>query len=123
MNKTVIFITFAALAALGVIGTMILLIHRPDASATFTSFIVTILGLVSVAAGTFYGFGKQGEKLETIAKQTNGNLSKQTDENKRLTDIIIAAGLSPNLTTGEIATITQTKPRAPGDHASSAPIQ
>lgn len=80
MNKTAVFITFSALAGIGIVGTLVLMIHRPDATATFTSFLLTILSLVSVAAGTFYGFGKQGEKLEEIKKQTNGNLSRRDDE-------------------------------------------
>jgi hypothetical protein len=77
MNKTAVFITFAALAGLGIAGAVVLLIHRPDASATFTSLLVLILGLVVTAAGTFYGFGKQGEKLDEIQKQTNGNLTSR----------------------------------------------
>lgn len=74
MNRTVIFVTFAILAALGIIGTVILLVHRPDATATFTSFVITILGLVTVAATTFYGLGKATEKLEVVEKNTNGRL-------------------------------------------------
>jgi hypothetical protein len=93
MNKTVIFITFSALAALGIVGTAILLILRPDATATFTAFIATVLGLVSVAAAQFYGFGKQNEKLETIKTQTNGTLSALHEENTRLTNLLIEQGV------------------------------
>lgn len=89
------FVVFSALAALGLIGAMVLLIHRPDATATFTAFVVQTLGLVAVAAGTFYGFGKTNEKLEKVEKQTNGNLSRLQDENERLTNILISAGISP----------------------------
>jgi hypothetical protein len=79
MNKTVVFITFACLAGIALVGAVVLLIVRPDASATFIQLIVTVLGLVSVAAGTFYGLGKQGEKLDEIKTQTNGTLSKRDD--------------------------------------------
>lgn len=84
MNKTVIFVTFAVLAALGIIGSVVLLIHRPDATATFTAFVVQILGIAAVAAGTFYGFGKTNEKLETVTRQTNGTLSALREDNARL---------------------------------------
>jgi hypothetical protein len=88
MNKTAIFIAFAALAAIGLIGGVIVLAIKPDAIATFTTLIVTVLGLAATAAGTFYGFGKQNEKLETIQKQTNGNLSALQEENTRLTNLL-----------------------------------
>ena len=76
MNRTVVFLAFATLAALGIIGATAILLLRPDATATLTGFIVQILGLASVAAVTFYGLGKANEKLERVEKQTNGTLSK-----------------------------------------------
>ncbi|PPH83922.1 hypothetical protein [Rathayibacter sp. AY1D9] len=36
--------------------------------------LVLILGLVTTAAGTFAALGKQGEKLDTVVRQTNGQL-------------------------------------------------
>lgn len=84
MNKTVVFIAFTALAAVGIAGLVVLMIHRPDATATFTSTLVTILGLAVTAAGTFYALGKQGEKIDTIKTQTNGTLSVLREENARL---------------------------------------
>ncbi|MBO0983938.1 hypothetical protein [Rathayibacter sp. SD072] len=80
MNKTVMFVTFAALAGLGLVGALVLSIHRPDATATFTGLIVTVLGLVATAAGTFYGLGKVNEKLDEVKTQTNGNLSRRDDK-------------------------------------------
>lgn len=84
MNKTAAFLAFVGLAAIGLIGAVVLLIHRPDASATFIAMVVTVLGLASTAAATFYALGKQGEKLDTIKTQTNGTLSKLREENARL---------------------------------------
>lgn len=103
MNRTVMFITFAALAALGLLGSIVLLIHRPDATATFTSFVVQTLGLVAVAAGTFYGLGKANEKLEVVRAQTNGNLTKLQGENKDQARIILDQA-------AEIATLRATHP-------------
>lgn len=85
MNKTAIFITFSVLAALGLIGAIVLLIHRPDATATFTALLIQVLGLVAVAAGTFYGFGKTNDKLDEVQRQTNGNLHRRDLEIERLT--------------------------------------
>ncbi|GEM_PF-4977483 len=35
------------------VGTLALLIYRPDATATFTAFVIQIFGIAAVAAGTF----------------------------------------------------------------------
>lgn len=88
MNRTVVFITFACLAALGIAGGVYLLAERPDASATFTNLLVLVLGLVVTAAGTFYGLGRANEKLDTVQKQTNGTLSALMEENARLTRLL-----------------------------------
>lgn len=77
MKRTVVFVVFAAVAAVGLIGVLILLIHRPDASATFISTLVTILSLISVFAGTAYGLGKINEKVDVVQRQTNGQLEKR----------------------------------------------
>lgn len=97
MNKTAVFITFAALAGLGLVGSLVLLIHRPDATATFTAFVMQTLGLVAVAAGTFYGLGKANEKLEVVQAQTNGNLSRRDAEIARLTKKLFDNGIDPEI--------------------------
>jgi len=84
MNKTAMFVTFAILAGLGLIGGVFIMLYRPDATATFTALLIQILGLVSLAGGTFYMLGKQGDKIEQIQHQTNGNLSKRDEEIARL---------------------------------------
>lgn len=104
MNKTATFITFSTLAALGIIGSVVLLLLRPDASATFLSLIVTILGLVTTGAATIYGFGKQGEAIQKIERQTNGTLSALQEENNRLTRELVAAAAQ----------------QTPGEHAASS---
>lgn len=80
MNKTVIFITFTALAGVGLIGSVALLIFRPEASQDFTTLLITVLGLATTAAGTFYALGKQGQEIATIKSNTNGTLTRKDDE-------------------------------------------
>lgn len=93
MNKTTVFIAFVCLAALGIVGSVIILTVKPEAVATFTSLLITVLGLAVSAAVTFYGLGKQGEKLDQIKTQTNGTLSKLREENAALTrQLLIAHG-------------------------------
>lgn len=85
MNKTVMFLTFALLAAIGLLGTVALLIFRPESATTFTTLLITVLGLATTAGGTFYMLGKQNEQIQKIDKQTNGTLSALRAENDRLT--------------------------------------
>ncbi len=105
MNRTVAFVVFAILAALGLAGSVVLHVFRPDATATFAGLIVTVLGLVSVAAGTFHALGRQGEKIDrlhqettTVKHQTNGTLSALLARNNDLftENAALRAALPPN---------------------------
>jgi hypothetical protein len=96
LNKTVVFICFIALAGVGLAGAVVILLHKPEASATFTTLLVTVLGLAVSAAGTFYALGKQGEKLDDIKKQTNGTTTTLMAENTRLTNLLAARGINPD---------------------------
>lgn len=80
MNRTTIFVTFAALAGLGIIGAVVVAVVAAPLLGNVTSLIVTILGLVSVAAGTFHALGRVNEKVEVIQKQTNGTITRLMDE-------------------------------------------
>jgi hypothetical protein len=91
MNKTVVFIAFAVLAALGLIGCMFILVYRPDASATFISLLITVLGLVTSAAVTFYGLGKANEKIDQVVTQTNGINSALREQIASLTSQLVDA--------------------------------
>lgn len=91
MNKTVVFVTFAALAAIGLIGGAFLIVERPDASATFTNLLVLVLGLVVTAAGTFAAIGKVAEKVEVVQQQTNGTNSALREEVARLNGELVLA--------------------------------
>lgn len=98
LSKTVAFVVIGILAALGLIGSTLLLILRPEAAATFIGQIVTVLGLVVTAAGTLYGLGKVTDKIEVVQRQTNGTLSALREENDRLTrqNIELAKQIPPS---------------------------
>lgn len=76
MNKTVVFVTFAVLVALAIAGTVFLLIFKEDSFGAYSAFIVNLLGVTTVAAGTFAVLGRTNQKVEQIKEQTNGTLSK-----------------------------------------------
>ena len=91
MNKSLLFVTFAVLAAIGLAGGIFIVAERPDATATFVNLLVVVLGLVTTAAGTFFALGKTNEKIEEVRKQTNGNLSAKEDEIARLNAELVKA--------------------------------
>ncbi len=84
MNKTAAFVVFGVLTLACIAGTVILQIHRPDATASFTTFVFQMLGLVVVAGGLGAGLNTVNQKIETVQRQTNGTLSKKDDEIARL---------------------------------------
>lgn len=95
MNKTLITLGFLILIGGAIVGNVILAIYRPEQLATFNGSIVTILGVGTAGIVTIYGLGKQGQQLEQIKTNTNGNLTRLQSENERLTNVIIEAGLEP----------------------------
>lgn len=90
MNKTVAFVSFAILAMLGIIGAVIVLLVRPEYTNTLTTILVNVLGLVTVAAGTFYSLGKVDEKVVKIKEQTNGTTTTLIEENLRKERVIMS---------------------------------
>lgn len=93
-------IVVGILVGITIVGSIILTIHRPDATATFVSQMSTLIGLVTVAAGVFYGFSKQGERLEGIENtavqiehNVNGKMSKAQQERDTARDTLRRMGL------------------------------
>ncbi|MGN7968023.1 hypothetical protein [Microbacterium sp. 22296] len=84
MNKNIAFIVFGLITLAGIAGAVFIMIHRPDATATFTTFLLTLLGLVVVAGGLGAGLNSVQQKIETVQRQTNGTLSKKDEEIARL---------------------------------------
>jgi hypothetical protein len=112
MNKNVVFIIFTVLVALGFGGVILLLLLRPDASAVFIQYSLTVLALVASFAGTVYAFGKQEKRLDTIEANTNGNLTAARNEKAALEAQLLAVGIVP-VTTAKVGDPAPTLPSAP----------
>lgn len=84
MNKTALFITFAAVATIGLVGLGAIYVLAPEHAPGFIAALITVLGLVSASATTFYMLGRQDTKLDEIKTNTNGNLTRLQDENAAL---------------------------------------
>lgn len=96
MNKTVVFVTFTCLALVGIIGAALLLLFKAEGYGNFVALLLQILGLVTIAAGTFAALGNQDKKLEVVKKQTNGTLSdllskieEKDNINRQLTEQLV----------------------------------
>jgi hypothetical protein len=96
MNRTVVFVTFAVIALTGLVGVILIIQLRPDATATLIGAITQILGLVSAFAVVSYGLGKLNEKVDTVRTQTNGTLSAKEERIKQLEKQLIEKGINPH---------------------------
>lgn len=90
MNKTAITLAYFVLVALGLVASVVILVYRPEALAGLVSTITTVLGLGTVAAVQFNGLQKANEKIERVAKQTNGTLSKKDEQIAALNEKVAA---------------------------------
>lgn len=88
MNRTVAFVSFSTLAGLGIIGSILVILFKPEYASALTGILVNLLGLVTVAAGTFYSLGKVDEKVQKIKEQTNGTTTTLIEENMRKEELI-----------------------------------
>ncbi|PPI28208.1 hypothetical protein [Rathayibacter sp. AY1B5] len=80
MNKNISLVMFGTIAVVGMVGAVVILRERPDASATFINLVVTVLIMAAAAGGLSVAIGKQGEKIEEVRAQTNGTLSKRDEK-------------------------------------------
>jgi hypothetical protein len=106
VNKTLITLGFLILILGAIIGNVVLAILRPEQLATFNGSMITILGVGTAGIVTIWGLGQQGDKLKRIESNTNGTLSRLTDEKDaalaeaaRLRETLAATGSTP--TSGE----------------------
>jgi len=91
MNKTLITLGFFFVILVGIIGLVILLVVRPEMAGSFLTMLTGLLGVGTTGVVLIYGLGTQQKTLETIRANTNGNLTAKELENRRLTDVIMAA--------------------------------
>lgn len=101
MNKTVIFVVFSALIALTLVETLLVLFVVPDHFASFSGFMLVLLGIASGFAATVWGMKQQKDeiqvvkeetsaKLDVVQRQTNGTLTKLTDALEEKNEVIRA---------------------------------
>lgn len=85
MNRNLVFIIFALVVGIGIVGMTLIILIRPDATATMLNSLVILLGLLSGFAVTAHGLTQLTKKVEQVEKQTNGTLSKKDEEISALT--------------------------------------
>ncbi len=80
MNKQLIFIIIAAIAGIGTIGVFVMLLIRPDATATLVNYLFQLLALLGGFGGLAAMQAQQNKEIETIKTNTNGTLSRKDEE-------------------------------------------
>lgn len=78
--KLAITIAYFALAVVALIVVALIVVFRPDATATIIQFVGTTMAIASTGAVTFYMLGKTADRIEQVAVQTNGTLSKKDEQ-------------------------------------------
>ena len=98
MNKTLVTLAFIALALLGIVGVFLVLLLKPDGAGEAVTLVVTVLGIATTGVVTFYNMGKQGDTIQTIQRQTNGNTSALQAEVARLGSLLaLAEPIAPDV--------------------------
>lgn len=82
MNRTAVFLAFVAIAIAGFAGVVVIVVVRPDATATIINTLITLLTIVSGFAITAYSLTKVDGKVEVVKKQTNGTLTALIESNR-----------------------------------------
>jgi hypothetical protein len=80
MNKQTVFLIISILAGLGLVGVVLLLLFKPDATATLTNFLFTLLSLLAGFGGLAAMQAQQNKEIATIKTNTNGTLSRKDEE-------------------------------------------
>lgn len=118
MNKQTIFIIIASIAGLGTVGVFVLLLIRPDATATLINYLFQLLALLGGFGGLAAMQAQQNKEIATIKTNTNGTLSRKDEEIAQLRSALAAHAPSALLTveTGEIPlTRAQLREQQEGD--------
>lgn len=102
MNKTIIIIAVTIFAGLALAGSTLILVFRPDASATFIQNLVMIGGLLTTTVTTFIALDKVKEQTAAIAKSVNGNTTKLINAVRQAD---AQSDKEPLMTAGELAAI------------------
>lgn len=97
INPLIVFMTIAGLVALGLIGATLIILIRPDATATFTNTFVLIIGIAISFAGTVGVVAPIARRVKVVEKQTNGTLSKKDEEIKKLQMLVTDLGGNPHV--------------------------
>lgn len=101
MNRTLAFIVVGGIVIVSLISVVVILIIRPDVSTTLIGFIGTMTGFILLAYSQLSGQKKLDEKIEQVAKNTNGT-----------NDVLLHAAIKG--TPLSLSEISQIKSNAPG---------
>lgn len=117
MNKLPMILGFFVLVVLGLAAVTLIILFRPDATATIITAVTTLLGLASTAAVTFYLLNEQAKKIDEVKTHVNGNLSAEREGR-------IAAELKAEALQRQLLSVVGNAPAAPtaGEHVADPTV-
>jgi len=84
--KFAIIIAYFGLAVIASAAVVLIIILRPDATATIINYVGTIMAVASTGAVTFYMLGSQAKKVEQLAVKTEQVAVQTNGVNSALRD-------------------------------------
>lgn len=75
---------FFVIVVISIIVVGLIVVYRPDATATMIQFVGTTLALCASSAVLFYGLNETNKKLAKVDSQTNGRLTAERAVNEAL---------------------------------------
>ena len=100
VSPTVAFLTICGLVAIGLVGATVIILIKPDATATFTNTFVLIAGIAISFAGTVGIVAPIARKtsrveksVEAVRTQTNGTLTRLLERNRQLVEELNSNGI------------------------------
>lgn len=95
MRPWMVGLSVTALLVFGIAGSVAVYVVNPDAPATFTSHITSVIGLgVPVLVGLLAN-RKTAKQVDKVQEQTNGRLHTVMNDNMRLATLLLKNGVNP----------------------------
>lgn len=95
-----------AIIGITVVGSFILALVRPDASAVLIQMLVAAGAFITITAGVIANQNQTKEEIrevkdvvEKVRKQTNGNTTRLQEQNEYLTGVVAANDIDPETLT------------------------
>lgn len=114
--KLAIILAYFMLAVLGLVTVALIMVYRPDATATIINFVGTIMGVASTGAVTFWMLNSQGKKLEEVSQKTEQVAVQTNGVNSALRDRLLEKDNQIEQLQSQLLSAVHSAPTPPPEH-------